>query len=46
MILHVRRAHQPHWRISDLGVVGDVDDIAGGCEFGATAASNEDEARG
>jgi hypothetical protein len=35
MILHVRRAHQPHRRITDLRVVGDIDDIAGGCEFGA-----------
>ena len=34
MILHVRRAHQPHRRITDLGIVGDVDDIAGGREFG------------
>ena len=35
VILHVGRAHQPHRRIADLGVVGDVDDIAGGGEFGA-----------
>jgi hypothetical protein len=35
VILHVRRAHQPHRRISDLGIVGDIDDIAGGCEFSA-----------
>ena len=35
MILHVRRAHQPHRRIPDLGIVSDVDHIAGGREFGA-----------
>lgn len=35
MELHVRRTHQPHGRVTDLRIVGDVDEIAGRREFGA-----------
>ena len=33
--LHVRRRHQPHGRVSDLRVLGDVHEVAGRGEFGA-----------
>src|SRR5947208_2394078 len=36
MELHVRRAHQPYWRIADLRIVGDIDEIAGGSQFASS----------
>src|SRR3546814_8298786 len=33
--LIVRRAHHPHWRVADLGVLGDIDQVTGGCELRA-----------
>ena len=39
VVLPVRRAHHAHDRIADLGVVGDVDEVAGRRELGRARRS-------
>ena len=36
MKLVIGRAHHPHWRIADLGIFGDIDQVTGGRQFRAS----------